>query len=98
MPPLAFKSGRFCLFKTQLIEMEKLFKWASSTFALLPGVAIIVTNLGTPPGISKVLLGGIIEACGAFTLLTLNHRKVALSKIDQRKRKRAAITFFILFF
>lgn len=78
--------------------MEKLFKWASSTFALLPGVAIIVTNLGTPPGISKVLLGGIIEACGAFTLLTLNHRKVALSKIDQRKRKRAAITFFILFF
>lgn len=78
--------------------MVKVFKWATSTFALLPGLAVIATNLGTPPGLSHYLVGGIIEACGAFTLLVLNGKKRALGQMQAKKVERLAIFYFVLFF
>ena len=77
--------------------MEKWFKWASNTFALLPGLAIIATNLGTPPGISHLLLGGVIEACGVFTLIFLKQREAFIKKKRYRVMQKSAVWCFVLF-
>ena len=77
--------------------MEKMLKWAKSTFALLPGLLIIATNLGVPPGVSHLLLGGIIEACGGFTLIVLKLKTKDLQQIEPKKLERLAILFFSLF-
>lgn len=74
-----------------------MLKWAKSAFALLPGLVIIATNLGVPPGISHLLLGGIIEACGVFTLIILKVKKKDLHQSDPKKLWRLSIVFFLLF-
>lgn len=77
--------------------MKKMLKWSESTFALLPGLVIIATNLGVPPGMSHLLLGGIIEACGCFTLIILKVKKKDLQQIEPKKLQQLSIVFFSLF-
>lgn len=78
-------------------SLSNIYKWASASVALLPGLTVILTDLGTPPSISKVIYGGIIEACGAFTflLLYLNRKKIAA--ITDARINRNSIILFVLF-
>ena len=80
--------------------MDKLLIWASRAVALLPGVAVLATGIGSPPGYEKIF-GGLIEAFGAVCLLVIE-----LNRGRLRKSRRvsvtnaalvAAITSFLLF-
>lgn len=66
--------------------MSRLFTWAGALVALLPGVGILVTGFGAPPGYEKVC-GGLVEAFGALTLLA-----VFLNQGKLRQSRRAVVT------
>ncbi len=78
-------------------SLQKIYKWASASVALIPGFTVILTDLGTPPNISKVVYGGIIEACGAFTFLLLYLNRKKITAIPEAKVNRVSIILFILF-
>src|SRR5690606_28095179 len=60
-------------------------------FGLLPGFAILITNLGVPPDASKLLFAGIIEAIGVFTLLILWTNRNKIKKIPAQKITKYAL-------
>jgi hypothetical protein len=79
------------------MNVQSLFKWGSATVALIPGFTIILTNLGTPPGISQYLYGGIVEAIGVFTLLLFLLNDLQIKKIAQRRIIFLSTIMFFLF-
>ncbi len=52
-------------------KLGKIFSSISATFALLPGVTILITKLGVPPGASQVVFGAVIESVCVLVLLLL---------------------------
>jgi hypothetical protein len=50
--------------------MKRVLDVASSTFAAIPGLAVIATGLGVPPN-QKLLFGGVMQAFGTATLLLM---------------------------
>lgn len=79
-------------------NFQNIFKWASGSLALVPGLTVVLTNLGTPPTISKLLYGGIVEAIGAFTFLMLYLNRKKISEMSDKKIKTYSIIMFVLFF
>jgi hypothetical protein len=79
------------------MNIKSLFKWSSGTLALVPGFAIILSNLGVPPGISATLYGGVIEATGSITFLIMLINKEKISSWKLAKINRIAIVSFCLF-
>jgi len=75
---------------------------ASGVFAVIPGIAILTSNVGVPPNSSKALFGGVIEALGVFTLmlLWLNRSWIKSSSIILINRLSliSIITFIICLF
>lgn len=72
--------------------MKVLFLALSAAFAALPGVAVIASGLGTPPGTGyRLLFGGVIEAFGALALLILWVNQNKLRRRSKRKITRAAV-------
>lgn len=70
--------------------MKRVFLAASGVFASIPGIGIIISGLGTPPGYSK-LFGGVIEAFGALTILLLASSKGRLQKLSAPQAVKFAI-------
>ena len=62
--------------------LGEIYKAASAVFGILPGIAILLTNLGVPPDTSKLLFAGVIEALGVLTLLILWTNKEKISAIS----------------
>ena len=79
------------------MKVKSILKTASSTFGLLPGICIMLTNIGLPPGLSNVLFGGIVEAAGALTLLLLALRKKNIQALSGKRIMRLSLVFFICF-
>lgn len=77
--------------------MKKLFRAASGVFGALPGVAIIVKGIGTPPDYNW-LFGGVIEALGALSLILLFVNRMKIKRFSDRKVTRVAIILAIVFF
>jgi hypothetical protein len=71
--------------------VKALFKGLSATLAAIPGLAIIVTGLGTPPGM-KALFGGIIEAFGGLTLLLVYTQRKRIDQWSARRIMRVGAT------
>lgn len=59
-------------------ELGKVFSGISATFALIPGITILMTNLGVPPGASQIIFGASIESVCILILLILwvNRQKI----------------------
>jgi hypothetical protein len=72
-------------------NLGDLYKTASAAFGLLPGIAILVTNLGVPPDTSQLLFAGTIEAVGVLTLLTLWTNRDKIGSISAQN-----ITVYVL--
>lgn len=70
--------------------MKKLFAAASGIFGCIPGISIMWTELGTPPGYGKIF-GGVIQAFGALAILLLFANKEKLKALQSRKATLAAI-------
>lgn len=77
--------------------MKKLFLAASGVFGAIPGLAVILNGIGTPPGY-KVLFGGVIEAFGALAILLLWANKHKLTGLESHKATRASIGLAVFCF
>jgi hypothetical protein len=76
-------------------RLNTLFIAASGVFAALPGVSIIITNLGIPPEESKLLYGGLVETFSvlAFLVLWLNKKKIR--RVNQKRITKISILLII---
>ena len=52
-------------------KLSAFFSLASGVFAVVPGVAVLLSNVGVPPNVSKNLFAATIEALGVLTLMLL---------------------------
>lgn len=79
--------------------MKKLYLAASGLFAAIPGLIILQTGLGTPPGDGyKMLFGGVIEAFGALTLLLLWVNRESIRRMEARRVTRWAVAALFVCF
>src|SRR5262249_18779196 len=58
--------------------MKKFLATASGIFGALPGVSVMLSEIGTPPDYGK-LFGAIIQACGVLALVLLYFNRSSLS-------------------
>jgi hypothetical protein len=79
------------------MHMQNLFKWGKSTLALIPGLFVIFYNLWLPLEIPRILLGGVIEAVGVFTLIVFYQQEQKLRREQWQILKNRGIICFILF-
>jgi|WetSurMetagenome_2_1015567.scaffolds.fasta_scaffold371903_1 hypothetical protein len=77
--------------------MKKLFISASCVFGVIPGIAVIKSGLGAPPGYD-ILFGGIIETLGALSILVLWLNKNRIIKIALHKKNKIVYILGILSF
>lgn len=70
---------------------------ASGAFAVVPGIAILTTNVGVPPNCSKALFGGIVEALGVFTLLIIWLNKDWIKSLAIEKINKMSLISIFLF-
>jgi hypothetical protein len=52
-------------------KLKASLKAASGVFAIIPGLAVLATNIGVPPNCSRVMFFATIESFGIFTLMLL---------------------------
>ncbi len=78
-------------------ELGKVFSGISATFALIPGMTILVTNLGVPPGASQVVFGASIESVCVLVLLTLWVNKQKIKRLATRLITKYTIILGIAF-
>ena len=76
--------------------MNKIFYTATALLGTIPGLTVLVANLGVPPG-QKPLFGGVVEACGVFTLLTLWLYRKRLRQVAKFRMVRWTICSFLGF-
>ena len=74
--------------------MKKVFLGASGVFSSIPGIGIMLSGLGTPPGYS-LIFGGIIEAFGALTILLLLSSKAKLRHLTSRQVRVTVIVLAV---
>lgn len=79
------------------MNLDSLFRWASGAVALIPGLTVIISNLGVPPGMSASLYGGMIESIGALTFLLLFINKEKIKTCSLARINMTAISFFVFF-
>jgi hypothetical protein len=54
-----------------LKKLSDFYSLASGVFAVIPGITVLITNIGVPPDASKTLFSATIEALGVLTLMLL---------------------------
>lgn len=74
--------------------MKKLFLAASGLFATVPGLTILWKGIVTPPGYVHIF-GGLIEAFGAISFITLWVNQSRLKRIRPYKITKAVILLCI---
>jgi hypothetical protein len=77
--------------------MKKLLLAVAGVFGAIPGLTVIQSGIGAPPGY-KVLFGGVIEAFGTLSLLLLwvNRKKIkrlAARRVTKRTLALASVCF-----
>ena len=70
--------------------MKKLFAALSATLASIPGLSVILSGLGAPPGY-KLLFGGIIEAFGTLVLFILYVNRKRIQRAAKHRITKTAI-------
>jgi hypothetical protein len=70
---------------------------ASGVFAVIPGIAVLTSNVGVPPNSSKALFGGVIEAIGVLTLMLLWLNKSRVTKTTIKNINRLSFIAILVF-
>lgn len=78
------------------MNLKTIFLLISAASGAVPGVAVLATGIGTPPE-SKALFGGIMEACGAFSLLILWTNRGTIKKMNPKILSRRSVVLVSLF-
>jgi hypothetical protein len=84
----------------KLLDFKKLtsfFTIASGIFAVIPGITVLISNVGVPPGASSTLFAATIEALGVLMLLILWLNKKWINNLTMEKTTRLAIVGAIIF-
>jgi len=77
--------------------LSNFFKLIATTFATIPGLAVLLTNIGVPPDTSIALFAGTIEAIGILTLLIIWLKKKWIVEQPLNRIIRIGIFMAILF-
>lgn len=78
------------------MSLRKPFAAASAVFVAVPGLAVLLSGIGAPPGY-RLVFGGVIEACGAFAILVLWINRERLGQRPVATITRWAVGFLGLF-
>ncbi len=84
----------------KLLDFKKLtsfFSIASGIFAVIPGITVLISNVGVPPGASSTLFAATIEALGVLMLLILWLNRNWIKKLSMQKATRLAIVGAVVF-
>jgi hypothetical protein len=73
------------------------FTSASATFAVVPGVAVLLSNVGVPPTSSTALFSSTLEAMGVLTLMILWINKDNIRERSEKNITQIAIGAAIVF-
>jgi len=82
---------------TLMKRVSAFLSLASGVFAVIPGIAILTSNVGVPPNSSKALFGGIIEAIGVLTLMILWLNKSRINKTSIKNVNKLAFFAIMVF-
>jgi hypothetical protein len=77
--------------------LSSFFSLASGVFAVVPGITVLLSNVGVPPNSSKALFAGTIEALGVITLMLLSLNKVWIEKQSLQSVTKTAIAGVVVF-
>ncbi len=77
--------------------MKAFFLAVSGVFGVIPGLAIMLGELGTPPE-KNGLFGGVVEAFGVLTLIILWVNRGKIAKLSRSKVTKVTIVLGILCF
>jgi len=77
--------------------LKKLFVATSGIFAAVPGIAVILKGVGTPPEYA-LMFGGVIEAFGSLAFLILLINKGAIKKLERGTVTKWAIGLGVVCF
>jgi hypothetical protein len=72
-------------------NLKIFFSSLSALFAIVPGVAVLITNLGVPEPEMKNLFAGVVEALGCISLAL-----VILNRSYFKKKKPGSLTVIII--
>jgi len=73
------------------------FTVASAAFAVIPGMAVLISKIGVPPTSSTALFSSTLEAMGVLTLMILFVNKNRIRKRTEKNITRLAIGGAIIF-
>jgi len=79
------------------MSIQTIFKTTSATFALIPGLAVMLAIVKLPPGVSNILFGAIVESLGVFTLLVLFLLAKKIMLLPMKRVLNMSILFFSFF-
>lgn len=78
-------------------NVGKILSSASGVFGLIPGIAVMITELGVPPNTSKVLFAATIESLGALAILILWLNKNKIKKLSTQAVTKYTVALSIIF-
>ena len=78
-------------------KLKSIFVSAAGVFAIIPGLTVLVSNIGVPPNTSRYIFSGTLESLGIFTLLILWFNKDHFSKYSKRSITRIGILSILVF-
>jgi H+/Cl- antiporter ClcA len=78
-------------------KWKAILKTGSGVFATIPGLGVLLSNIGVPPDSSKYLFCGIIESFGVFTLLILRFNSGFFKSLPIKTINRLAIVSIVTF-
>src|SRR5664279_3951764 len=78
-------------------KIKSIFATAAGVFAIIPGLTVLVSNIGVPPNTSKFIFSGTLESLGIFTLLVLWLNKDHFNKYSKRAITRIGILSIFTF-
>jgi hypothetical protein len=77
--------------------MKKFLLAVAGVFGAIPGLTVIQSGIGAPPGY-KVLFGGVIEAFGTLSLLLLWINRKKIKRLSARRVTKRALALASLCF
>ncbi|WDF79946.1 hypothetical protein PQ469_07995 [Mucilaginibacter sp. KACC 22773] len=78
-------------------KWKTILKAGSGVFATIPGLGVLLSNIGVPPDSSKYLFCGIIESFGVFTLLILRFNSGYFKSLSVKTINLLAIVSIVTF-
>jgi hypothetical protein len=78
-------------------KLSSFFTLASGIFAVIPGLTVLISNVGVPPNASKTLFSATIESLGVLTIILLWLNRKWIQGLSVRTVSKLGIISIVLF-